>query len=147
MAEQVIVKDVNHIHPLPNFVEGGLAYLPSAFMTDKPNFMNMLTIFLERLQILDVDLVGLAEGRLLFNAVGAQLDAIGQQLGIPRNGLDDDEYRALIYVLAGNSSGSGTRTDVIRVLTQLFGEGNFNTYKGSNFRFDINIFYNCDCIS
>lgn len=146
MAE--VLKDVNHIHPLENFVEDGIDMLPSGFLSDKINFMRLLTLYLTRLQTIDNMLVYLAENRTLLKATGLNLDEIGQQLGIFRNGLEDTDYRAVILILTGASATSGTRPELIASLTQLFGEGNFDTWKGENFRFDINIFDSCfDVIS
>ena len=141
MADQL--KDVNHIHPLDNFVEGGVALLPSEFLTDKEKFMKLLTLYLDRLKQIDQIWVNLAEQRLLQNATGLNLDELGQQLGVFRNGLEDNDYRAVIMILTGSNSTSGTRPELIGALTQLFGQGNFETWKGDNFRFDINIFNSC----
>lgn len=135
--------DVNHIHPLENFVEGGIEFLPSGIFLDRPNFLRSLEIFLERLKAVDEMMVNLADGRLLSEATGVNLDEIGRQVGILRNGLEDNEYRAVLMVLTGSSQSHGTRGDVIRGLTRILGEGNFDTYKGTNFRFDINVFDSC----
>lgn len=137
------LKDVNHIHPLENFVLGGEAYLPSEILTDKPRFMALLDLYLQRLKEIDEKGVALAEGRLLLNATGLNLDEIGQQVGIYRNGLEDPEYRAVITILRGSASKSGTRSEIISTLQQIFGVDNFNTYKGENYRVDINIFDAC----
>lgn len=142
MAEEV-VKDINHIHPLPEFVQGGLNYLPSEFLDDRVNFVSTLTIFLERLKAIDDAAVNLAEKRTLLLAEGVNLDEIGHQLGIYRNGLGDNEYRAVIIILSGNTAKSGTRGEVISTLKQLFGEEGFTTWKGHNHRFDINITSSC----
>lgn len=142
MAEEA-VKDINHIHPLPDFVQGGLDYLPSEFLDDRFNFINTLTIFLERLKAVDEAAIVLAEKRTLLTAEGVNLDEIGQQAGIYRNGLGDNEYRAVIMILSGNTAKSGTRDDVIGTLKQIFGEEGFTTWKGHNYRFDINVTSSC----
>lgn len=140
MAE---LKDVNHIHALPDFVQDGLDYIPSDIFENKENALNTIKIFLERLRQMDLKLVELAEMRTVLNAEGENLDEIGRQLGIFRNGLDDPEYRAVIMILTGNNSKSGTREDVIATLRQLFGEDGATVYKGYNYRVDINIFNTC----
>lgn len=141
MADQM--KDVNHIHPLPDFIEGGIDYLPGDFLKEKENLVKFLTIYLERLKNLDEMWVNLAEGRLLKNAAGLNLDEIGNQVGIERNGLSDMNYRAIITILLASSAKHGTRPEVIGTLRQLFGENNFTTYKGDNYRFDINVSKTC----
>lgn len=140
MAE---LKDVNHIHPLPDFVEGGKEFLPSGFLDDKKNFIALMDVFLERLKTIDVSMVEMAEGRRVVSATGANLDEIGRQMGIERNGLEDNDYRAVLMILSASSRTSGTRAELINSLTQLFGEGNFSTWKGWNYRFDINITSAC----
>lgn len=141
MAETV--KDVNHIHTLPTFVQDGIDYLPGDFLKDKKNLTAFLKIFLERLKNIDQMYVNLAEGRLLQNATSENLDEIGRQVGIERNGLSDLNYRAIIMILLGSAAKHGTRPEVIGTLEQLFGKGNFYTYKGDNYRFDINVSKTC----
>lgn len=137
------LKDVNHIHTLPDFVEGGIDYLPGDFLKEKKNLVKFLTIYLERLKAIDEMLVKLSEGRLLRNAAGLNLDEIGNQVGIERNGLDDATYRVIIMILAAGSARHGTRPEFIETLDQLFGVGNFTTYKGDNYRFDVNVSKSC----
>lgn len=143
MAEEVVLKDVNHIHPLPNFVQDGFDYIPSDIFDGKDNFQTTLRILLERLEFIDKKMVELAELRTTLNAEDAILDEIGRQLGIYRNGLNDPEYRAVIMILTGTNSKSGTRADIISTLKQLFGDDGVTTYKGHNYRLDINIFNTC----
>lgn len=143
MAEEVVLKDVNHIHPLPDFVKGGTDFLPSGIFDGKENFQTVLRILLERLEFIDQKMVELAELRTTLNAEDFNLDEIGRQLGIFRNGLNDPEYRAVIMILTGNNSKSGTRADIISTLKQLFGDDGVTTYKGYNYRLDINIFNTC----
>lgn len=142
MADEDI-KDVNHIAPFENFVQEGLDYIPSEVFKDGSNFNTLISLFLRRLQEIDEKLVGLAEKRTLLNAVGSNLDELGNQLGIYRNGLEDPEYRAVIMIMTGSNTKSGTRQDIISILKQLFGDEGVTTYKGFNYRMDINIFNTC----
>lgn len=136
-------RDVNHIHVLEDYVEGSLNYLPTEFLREQPNLTAFIEVFLNRLKEVDKVAVGLAEKRLLGNATGVYLDEIGKQLGIFRNGLGDEDYRAIITILNGTANKHGTRPEVISVLRQLLGEEAFQTYKGFNYRFDINISSSC----
>lgn len=135
--------DVNHIHVLEDFLQGAIDYLPSDVFQSKEQFMQVFKIFIERLAFVDKKMVELAEYRTLALAEGENLDELGRQEGIYRNGLNDPEYRAVIMILTGNNSKSGTRGEVIATLKQLFGEDGVATYKGQNYRFDINIFNTC----
>lgn len=137
------LKDVNHIHPLPDFVQGGLDYLPGDFLRQKENLVKFLSVYLERLKNIDLMYVDLAEKRLLRDATGVNLDELGAQVGIARDGLSDINYRAIITILLASAAKHGTRPEVIETLSQLFGVGNFTTYKGDNYRFDINISKTC----
>ena len=139
----VEIKDVNHIHELENFVQGAIDYLPSDVFQTREQFMQIFKIFMERLSFVDKKMVELAEYRTLALAEGDNLDEIGRQEGIFRNGLNDPEYRAVIMILSGNNSKSGTRSDVIATLKQLFGDDGVTTFKGHNYRVDINIFNAC----
>lgn len=135
--------DVNHIHPLDDFVQGGKDFLPSGFLDDKANFIRLMETYLERLKVLDDSIVEMAEGRTLANATGVNLDEIGNQMGIARAGLEDSDYRVVIMIMSAASKTSGTRGELIATLNQIFGNGNFKTWKGENYRFDINIFDAC----
>lgn len=136
-------KDVNHIKPLDNFVQEGIDYLPGDFMKEKENLVKFLTIYLKRLAAIDVAFVNLAEGRLLNNATGINLDEIGAQYGLERDGMSDTNYRAIITILLATHARCGTREDIIGTLAQLFGYGNFSTWKGDNYRVDINASKTC----
>lgn len=138
-----VLKDVNHIHVLPDFVQEGIDYLPGEFLKEKTNLVRFLTIYLERLKALDEMWVKLSEGRMLQNATGVNLDEIGNQVGVDRDGLSDINYRAIMIILLASAAKHGTRPEVINTLDQLFGTGNFTTYKGDNYRFDINVSKTC----
>ena len=130
--------DVNHVAPLEDFVEGAHDYLPGDFLKKK-NFLALLDTFIERLKKIDDEMVYMSEQRLITKAEGINLDEIGSQENIERQGLLDGEYRAKILILLSSAAKHGTRGEVISTLSQVFGKGNFTTYKGYNYRFDINI--------
>ncbi|QGZ16310.1 hypothetical protein Hena1_01600 [Erwinia phage Hena1] len=137
------LQDVNHIHVLPDFVQDGVNYLPGDFLRQKENLVKFLGTYLERLRVIDEMLVNLSEGRLLANAAYKNLDEIGRQLGVDRNGMSDDSYRASITILLASASKHGTRPEVIQTLRQLFGDQNFTTWKGDNYRIDIHVMSTC----
>jgi hypothetical protein len=143
MAEPDSVRDVNHIQILEDFVQDGIDYLPGDFLKQKENFVKFLTLYLNRLETIDKMMVNLSEGRLIANATNVTLDEIGRRLGVERNGLTDDSYRASIMILLASSAKHGTRPEVIGTLGKLFGEGNFKTWKGDNYRADILVMNTC----
>ena len=131
------LKNVDHIQIKENFVQEGLDYLPESLQ--KPNIQKILQIDLERWKVIDDTLYQLAVRRLLAEATGVYLDDIGARFQIYRNGLDDDDYRATLFLKTGEAQKHGTRSDIINVLYQLLGDGAIFTWKGDKYRFDVAI--------
>ncbi|QDB73994.1 hypothetical protein [Aeromonas phage 4L372D] len=131
------LKNVDHIQIKESFVQEGLDYLPEALQ--KPNIQKILQIDLDRWKLIDDTLYQLAVRRLLSEASGVYLDDIGARFQIYRNGLDDDDYRATLFLKTGEAQKHGTRPDIINVLYQLLGNESVFTYKGDKYRFDIAI--------
>lgn len=97
-----------------------LALLPSEF-DQAVQLRALLTAFADVAQVIEDDTWACIEDRMLDTAEGAQLDQYGKVLGQPRDGLADDDYRALlgIRILANRSNG---QADVIlRVVAGLLG--------------------------
>lgn len=138
MAE---IKNVDHIQINPDFVQQGLDYLPEALK--RSNIENIINIDLQRWKIIEDVLYNLAVNRLLANSSGVYLDDIGARFQIYRNGLDDESYRATLFLRTGEAQKHGTRSDIISVLQQLLGEGTVYTYKGNNYRFDVAVSSPC----
>lgn len=135
------LKDVDHIQIKENFVKEGLDYLPEALQ--KPNIQKILQIDLERWKVIDDTLYQLAIRRLLSEATGVYLDDIGARFQIFRNGLDDNDYRATLFLKTGEAQKHGTRSDIINVLYQLLGTESVFTWKGDKYRFDVAISSPC----
>ena len=131
------ILDVDHIKIKENFIQEGLDYIPEALQ--QPNISKVLQIDLERWKVVDDTLYFLAVNRLLAEASGIYLDDIGARFQIYRNGLDDDNYRATLFLKTGEAQKHGTRSDIINVLYQLLGTESVFTWKGDNYRFDIAI--------
>ena len=103
-----------------NHVEQALALLPSQF-TDSTKLRALITALVARVQEIEDDTWACIEDRMLSTAEGVQLDQYGKVLGQPRDGLADEDYRALlgIRILANRSNG---QADVIlRVVAGLLG--------------------------
>ena len=128
-------KNVDHIQLSPTFVEDNLSYLPEALQKDL--LSKFVQVELDRYKVVDDTLYYLAINRLLANATGTYLEDIGARFQIYRNGLDDESYRATLFLKTGEAQKHGTHTDIISILYQLLGEGTVYTYKGNNFRFDV----------
>lgn len=135
------IQNVDHIRIQDTFVQDGLDYLPESLK--KGNIQAVINIDLQRWKLLEGILYDLAINRLLANATGIYLDDIGARYQIYRNGLDDDNYRATLFLRTGEAQKHGTRSDIISVLSQLLGEGTVQTYKGDNYRFDVAVSSPC----
>ena len=86
----------NYIKPLDDFVTNGVSLLPDYLKHD--TLEAILTIFLNRLKVVEDSAITMAEFRLLASAEGIYLDEIGSQMNIPRNGQNDDDYRTILLI-------------------------------------------------
>jgi hypothetical protein len=75
----------------------------------KPNLEALLTALVDPIQDLEDVTIDVHTGRWLENAEGVQLDHLGDLVGQPRLGFDDDQYRLWIQarVLLNRSNGRG----------------------------------------
>jgi len=110
--------------------------LPSALITDycergttrlieqfekKPNIVSYLCALLSGVQTTEFVYGDLLVQRILDNAAGAQLDGIGDIVGIERKGLTDDQYRTAIRFQIGVNFSNGepeTLIEVTRFVTE-----------------------------
>lgn len=141
MTDALNLKPVDHIQLNPDFIQTYLDLLPEGLR--EGTLEQFIGVEVERYEIVQNALYQLAVGRLLSEAKGAYLDDIGARFQIYRNGLDDDEYRATIYLKTGSSQKHGTRNEIVQILENLFGVGSVDTYKGNNFRFDVAVSSPC----
>lgn len=101
---------------IENHVEQGLALLISQYR-DKPRIAALLSSYLRRVQELEDAIFDTLIARLLDNAIGAQLAAIGRIVGqINEVGWDDDTYRLYIRARIRANQSNGHGDDVIDVL-------------------------------
>ena len=85
-----------------------------------PNLGKLLNVLMGEIQEAETCLIDLLTQRNLTDAVGPQLDIIGNILGLDREGLDDTDYRAAlqVQVLINNSGGEEPAlTALLQVLT------------------------------
>ncbi len=89
---------------ITDWVERALALLVQQFKT-KDDFKKFLECLLEEAQVIENVAKDLYFNRRLENAIGEQLDGIGQIVALERQGLDDDKYRdALKFQILLNAS-------------------------------------------
>lgn len=100
------------LEPDINHVKNGLAELPSQFF-DSTNLRTVLQIYLEEVQEIEQLLYDYQRFSSIEGAFGVMLDRIGEDVGVRREGLDDEDYRKVIKVKIISNSSEGTADTVI----------------------------------
>jgi len=82
----------------------------------KENFQKLLTIFARQFDELEDSLFQLYLLRWLSSATGQQLDNLGYNLSTTRQGLNDDDYRQILYGRIGQYNSDGSINDIINIV-------------------------------
>ena len=91
---------------------------------DKPNLKKIIQIYSDRMQDLETVFASLYLARSVYDAVGTQLDQVGEIVGIARPGSlvgNDTAYRTLIFVKIGQNVSQGEAERIINVAKLLTG--------------------------
>lgn len=97
-------------------VERGLERI--TFALQKENFETYVRIFLEVFQEFEIDILNFAKQKDVYTAEGYWLDRIGDAVGEPRKGREDEPYRiAILFRIAVNNS-DGTPKVITRLVKQ-----------------------------
>jgi hypothetical protein len=121
--------------PIPNHVQQALARLIYEYQ-DSPLFQGLLTAMLGPIQDIENALTSMNTERYLPNAVGVQLDNIGEIIGLPRPaGASDAQYIQLIYAQIKENTSDGQAEQIIQVFLLLTGVMFVLYYQGSNAEF------------
>lgn len=91
------------------------------YFKDKENVPKLIEILGEKIQELSNDIWSVFLNRRLANAIGAQLDVLGEIVGEPRGGRQDGVYRLAIKVKIAINNSDGTPETVINVFKLLTG--------------------------
>jgi len=102
--------------------EQGLALLIEQFR-DKPRIEILVRALMAQVQEAEDALWDLSFKRALANAEATQLDALGEIVLLPRNGMDDDTYRAWIGAVHLISRSGGLPEQLLSILSALTPEG------------------------
>jgi hypothetical protein len=86
---------------------------------DATTLETVISVLGDEIQQLEDVTHDLVAERLLETADGVQLDAYGKVLGLARNGLDDETYRAVLLVVVRANRASGTIPVIIDVVETL----------------------------
>lgn len=107
---------------IPNYYERAVSLLASQFQITLPdggrtNFQKMIYAISTMTQLLQQQLNLLQRDRFLDFSLGAQLDGIGQILGLPRvPGQSDESYREALQFQIFINESEGTPEDVITIM-------------------------------
>ncbi len=133
---------VDHVRTWDNINEDVKDLLIEDFKSSE-NIVKLLYVISSEKQKIDQAMIYLAQHRLISTATGRYLDIIGEEMGLERNGSDDEEYRTILKIRAYRVASSGTRGDIIDIFARFTGtdRSTINTYVGLNKTFDV-FFYN-----
>lgn len=98
-----------------DILEAALNRLPSQFQ-GKEVISKLIDVYISKVEEVDEDLHYLLNNRGVYDAIGALLDQIGNLVGVPRNGQNDDVYRNNILAKIAINNGEGTPDDVLLAL-------------------------------
>lgn len=101
-------------------VEAGLARLVTQFRRH-PRIEAVLRSLLSGVQDVEDAIESLRNGRAIGHAVGAQLDGIGQIVGLPRGAMEDPEYRQRLAVQIRINLATGSAEDILQILALILG--------------------------
>ena len=118
-----MAQDVDHIQyrvDENSVYNSTLELLPYQF-SGSENFIKLMYVISEMKQRLHDVIVDVAKFRLIEASYGQQLDNIGEELGVPRAGSTDEEYRILLRIRAYKRKSQGTRPDIIDLISRFTG--------------------------
>jgi hypothetical protein len=113
MAGELIEQFTDHEGRVSRFIEQ---------FKNKPDLESLLRTYLAQLQDVEDALFEIILERVLDNAVGVQLDTLGEIVGQSRGALTDPRYRIAIKARIAINLSHSTSPDVIRVLLLLLEE-------------------------
>ena len=113
------------------FTEDAFNDLPYGQRLD--NLVKLLVVISNRFDLAQRQVIAMAYQRFLDNAEGNMLDGVASRFFIERQGKSDEEMKAAIKLFSLRQDSEVTRTDVVRLLKIIVGEGApLNIYKGPN---------------
>ena len=125
-------------------LNSSISLLPWQFRNSE-NILKFISIIAEIKQRLDDVIIDVAKQRLISTAYGRQLDNIGAELGVERQGTSDEDYRIVLQIRMLRRKSQGTRPNVVDIISRFTGTEpeNVDIYSGKNK--SINIAFNEGC--
>lgn len=96
---------------------------------DSPKLKAVLCLMIDQLQDLELTGAQFLAFRSLDTAIGKQLDGLGQNLLVPRDGASEGFYRTLLKAKALVVSSTGTPEDLISILQEMIGATSLRIYE------------------
>jgi hypothetical protein len=104
---------------ITNYLSDALSKLLQQYK-GRPRLQGLLTAYMNEVQTLENALYPIDRLRQLAYAYGAQLDGLGEIIGIPRNGLSDSTYILFLYGKIAENFSDGTIPAIINVINYVF---------------------------
>lgn len=121
--------DLNYVEVNPD-ISGDFKELIQSHFDDAENIQSLLEIMASESTDIEQMYVDIVEGFLLENAVGAQLDIIGEFIGIEREGVDDETYKSKMAVAIAGISLGVTRDGIVEIAKLISGGVEPSVYIG-----------------
>lgn len=139
-----MANDVDHIQYSEDYVMDTYNLLLEQFRSS-PNLVKLLQIVATMKKQIDDEVIFLGKHRTIDTATGIALDNIGEELGVPRLGASDEDYRVLLKIRSYRTKTSGTLPEIIDLITRFTGvtADNINVYLGIQKSFDIAFYEGC----
>lgn len=93
---------------------------------NSPNILKYIEIFHDQIQELELEYFSMLDALGIETAVDYGLDIIGKEVGEPRDGRSDEDYRSAILTRVFINNSSGTPEDVIAAAKQITGATRVN---------------------
>ncbi len=121
MTNKQTLPSVNRVVLDTTFVEDAFNDIP--YDQRLPELMKMLIVVTNAMNQGQIEIVKLAYARFLDNAKGEMLDGVASRFFIERDGRSDETLRAAVKLHAVRQDSEGTRSDIVKILKILSGEG------------------------
>lgn len=139
-----MANSVDHIQYNPDYVKDTFDLLLEQFK-GSDNLVKLLQVIASMKKQIDDEVIFLGKHRTIDTGTGIVLDNIGEELGVPRNGASDDDYRNVLKIRSYRTKTSGTMPEIIDLLVRFTGVDaqSINIYIGGQKSFDIAFYEGC----
>lgn len=139
-----MAENVDHVQYDPDYVMNTYNLLLEQFKSS-PNIIKLLQIISQKKKEIDDEVIFLGKHRTIETATGIALDNIGEELGVPRSGASDEDYRVVLKIRSYRTRSSGTTPQILDILSRFTGtsQDTIDIYLGIQKSFDIAFYGGC----